>query len=337
MILISKHINMPETTNTLTNFIEKLQSVQIEYLKTIGLLLPETEDLTELFLWKGLYSILAEGHYKELITTENVFKFAQIFSQFDQEKQRKYLNALEDKFIQSDRNYQNTMMISSKILTENTIQNARNKIPEAAKPIFDYILYSRLSGLEIDENLINEAIHELSPEGQAELAAANIYQTIEKTKRKPLNAGRIDGQTQYNQVFTKEQLAKVLEEKEQGSQPTNNLQASAPIAEPKIITPGIRTLPKKQPAKPAYPQQNFVSQPAQQNPTQNYPQQQVLRRSPLPRTVMNTRAAPRVSRPMNTQNRPPSPINTVPRTQPPTPGQTPEFSKTVHGLNDLLK
>jgi hypothetical protein len=333
---------MPETNTQAKNltdqFLNELQKKHIEYLKNLGLLMPEIQNPEELFVWKELYSILARGHYRELISTENVFKFAQIFSNLDLEKQHKYLEVLGDKFQESNSGYENTINIASKLYSaNNSIESIRNKLPEAVKIIYDYIIYSRLSGEEIDENLINEAIHELSPEGQAELAEANIYQTIEKTKRKPLNAGRIDGQTQYNKVFTKEQLAKVLEEKEQASQPTNNLQASAPIAEPKIITPGIRTLPKKQPAKPAYPQQNFVSQPAQQNPTQNYPQQQVLRRSPLPRTVMNTRAAPRVSRPMNTQNRPPSPINTVPRTQPPTPGQTPEFSKTVHGLNDLLK
>lgn len=350
---------MPETNVkiSLNKFIDKLQQVQIAYLKTLGLIMPQTEDPAELFLWKGLYSVLAEAHYKELISTENIFKFAQIFSTLDKEAQHNYLAVLEDKFVESDIKYKNTLLITSKLLYQNKVENLRDQIPKAVRPVFDYVVYSTLAGLEIDENLINEAIHELSPEGQAELAAANIFQTIEKTKRKPLNAGRIDGQTQYNKVFTKEQLAKVLEENEQPSQPTNSSQpkppASTPIAEPKIMTPGIRTLPKKQPAPSTYtnspqnfaprpiqqpvqnyPRQNFT--PAQQAPNQNYSQQ--VRRSPLPRTVMNTRLAPRTMRATTLpQSKPLQSMPQTSRTQPQIPNQTTGFSKTVHGLDDLLK
>lgn len=337
---------MPETNVkiSLNNFIDKLQQVQIAYLKTLGLLMPQTEDPAELFLWKGLYSVLAEAHYKELISTENIFKFAQIFSTLDKEAQHNYLAVLEDKFVESDTKYKNTLLITSKLLYQNKVENLRDQIPEAVRPVFDYVVYSTLAGLEIDENLINEAIHELSPEGQAELAAANIFQTIEKTKRKPLNAGRIDGQTQYNKAFTKEQLAKVLEDDQEID--------SSQKPQARITTSGIRTLPKKQPAPSTYtnspqnfaprpiqqpvqnyPRQNFT--PAQQTPNQNYSQQ--VRRSPLPRTVMNTRSVPRAIRPTVPQNRPSQSIVQPSRTQPQIPNQTPGFSKTVHGLDDLLK
>jgi hypothetical protein len=347
--------NNSQQNNFTEQFTNVLQQRHISYLQNIGLLMPQTQNPEELFVWKELYSILARGHYRELISTENVFKFAQIFSNLDLEKQHKYLEVLGDKFQESNIGYETTINIASKLYsTNNSIESIRNKLPEPVKIIYDYIIYSRLSGEEVDENLINEAIYELSPEGQAELAAANIFQTIEKTKRKPLNAGRIDGQSQYNKVFTKEQLAKVLEEGQEikpnqpsttAQNPTNQDDFLIQKPEPKIVTPGIRTLPKKQPSQSTYTnsQQNFAPQPiqqpvqnyprqnftpAQQTPNQNYPQQ--IRRSPLPRTVMNTRSVPRAIRPSVPQNRPSQSIVQPSRTQP----QTPGFSKTVHGLDD---
>lgn len=336
---------MPTESSNFTNqFITQLELRYISYLEQFGLHFPNIADNSEeLFLWKKLYSILARGHYRELITTQNIFIFAQKFSQLDIDAQKSYLDRLEKKFQDSNLSYENTINITTKLYNiQNGIESTRDKLPEAVKIIYDYIIYSRLSGEEVDENLINEAIHELSPEGQAELAAANIYQTIEKTKRKPLNAGRIDGQTQYNQVFTKEQLAKVLEEDGNvqaniGNSPNKSTPSTQNLSETKVVTPGIRTLPKKQPTRPVYSQQNLVSRPRPQ-PTQNYPQQQPIRRSPIPRTVMNSGStAPRVAMSINPQNRPLQTTNRPLRTQPPTSNQNSKFSKTVHGLDDLLK
>jgi hypothetical protein len=272
----------------ITNVLNETENKLVDYVAKKGIFIPDNLDIKNLSLWKSFFCIMAVAHSKNLITDQSLFEFIRRFSSIqDFSTKEEYYYAVRDKLNQSVEEYEQTISILAQLSTEQKIENYKKTLAPEYAPLIDYIVYSYLTGVEIDEKLIDQALYELSPEGQEVEAKAKIYQAVQESRRNPLNAGKLGGN--FNKAFSNADVVQMLSEGD-SEQSLNSGVSDDEIEKAKELLmaandeprTAVSTFPRRKAVttpinNPPQPQQNNPNFNNFQNQTNSNPPQQFQR------------------------------------------------------------
>ncbi len=201
-----------QNQSNLSKLIQEINQYEKEIEQKLGLFYPEKLPESEKWYWQELFYLIKYSYEKGYLNETSIKEFIPMFKDFTYREKNKYLDNF-NKMIQEKDMYQEYLKedyYQSKI--EDGVEEGKKEIPEELHPLFDYLVYSYLSGIEISQDELKSIEILLSPEGQQALAEIKLAKILENTTKNPLNMGKVSNPN-YNKSLSLEDLSKKLEDR----------------------------------------------------------------------------------------------------------------------------
>lgn len=221
--------NSTPVKKNLRQILEEVHEIDTQILEKLNLKYPKDMEAEEKYLWDELFTLLSTAFSNRLVKTEDIPAFEKNFYKKSVSDKIDYLKKLKDKLDQEIYQIEQIVEYSKNQEIETKIEQEKSKIPEQYKPLFEYLAYSVVTGTPIPEAELKEIELALSPEGQEAIIQQNLQKTIDQYRRNPLNAGRMAQGANFNQAYTKEQVAQILDQAQ--GLPTQQQQRIQPRAQ----------------------------------------------------------------------------------------------------------
>ncbi|MEI6728427.1 MAG: hypothetical protein WCK98_02180 [bacterium] len=251
-----------------------------QLLKALDLRYPKDLEPSQKGSWDEFFNILIRGLKEEIIDQDKLRDFEKKFYSLSQYEKEAYCLKLDldidKKLFEKDEALQSL----DEIKFDQTLDKAKSQVPDNLKPVIEYIAYSVKMKQPLPEGLLEELQLVLSPEGQEAVIQQNLQKTIDQYRRNPLNAGRMAQGANFNQAYTREQVAQILDQAQ--GLPTQQQQQRI---QPRSQTPA--PIQQRAKAKPniEFVQSNTGQRRAQMQPAVKY-------QNPLPRNNVRKSSIP---------------------------------------------
>jgi hypothetical protein len=262
-----------------SQFQKEMQEALEKYnklLEALDLRYPKDLQPDQKGLWDDFFNVLIRGLREEVIDQDKLRDFEKKFYALPQSEKEAYCLKLDTQIDQKLFERSEALQSLDEIKFNQTLEKAKLGVPDNLKPVIDYIAYSVKMKESLPEGLLEELELALSPEGQEAQIQQNLQRTIDQYRRNPLNAGKMAQSANFNQPYSREQVAQILDEAQ--GLPTNKQsqriqprsQAPQPNQQRRQSAPNIEFIQSSK--RPNNPMPRMPSPTIQQNiPKKNTP------------------------------------------------------------------
>jgi hypothetical protein len=201
-----------QTKSKLEEELKIAQESQEKAFKDLNLVFPEDIKPEQRHLWEDFFRMLIRGVQKNVVDVADLRDFEKKFYSLSDSDKEVYTMKLYSRIDESVFVKNESLQAIDEVNFKQNLELAKSKVPDNLKPVIDFIAYSIKLRQPLPEGLIEELELALSPEGQEAQIQQNLQKTIDQYRRNPLNAGKMAQGANFNQPYSREQVAKILDE-----------------------------------------------------------------------------------------------------------------------------